>query len=113
MDKFALIGYPIAHSLSPKLFRAAYGGKYQYDLVEESDFEKAWKAFEDYELSAKTLTAPDQELLKTMFADRSQALDAALHLGYARKEPDGSIKVMREGAEFAQKIKPIGLTPPW
>lgn len=72
-----------------------------------------WKAFEDYELSAKTLTAPDQELLKTMFADRSQALDAALRLGYARKEPDGSIKVMREGTEFAQKIKPIGLTPPW
>ena len=47
MDKFALIGYPIAHSLSPKLFGAAYGGKYRYYLIEEIEFDKAWKTFED------------------------------------------------------------------
>lgn len=57
MDKFALIGYPIAHSLSPKLFGAAYGGKYRYDLIEESDFDKAWKTFED-SYKAINVTAP-------------------------------------------------------
>ena len=31
MDKFGLIGYPIAHSLSPRLFSAAYGGRYAYE----------------------------------------------------------------------------------
>ena len=42
MDKFGLIGYPIAHSLSPRLFSAAYGGRYAYELIETPDFEKAW-----------------------------------------------------------------------
>ena len=45
MDRFGLIGHPIAHSLSPALFRAAYGGKYAYDLIETPDFEEAWARF--------------------------------------------------------------------
>ena len=45
MDKFGLIGYPIAHSLSPALFRAAYGGRYPYELIETPDFEQAWARF--------------------------------------------------------------------
>ena len=34
MKKFGLIGHPISHSLSPALFKAAYGGKYAYELIE-------------------------------------------------------------------------------
>ena len=45
MDRFGLIGYPIAHSLSPALFTAAYGGRYPYDLIETPDFEQAWARF--------------------------------------------------------------------
>ena len=45
MDRFGLIGYPIAHSLSPALFRAAYGGRYPYELIETPDFEQAWARF--------------------------------------------------------------------
>ena len=45
MDKFGLIGYPIAHSLSPALFTAAYDGRYPYDLIETPDFEEAWARF--------------------------------------------------------------------
>lgn len=45
MDKFGLIGYPVAHSLSPRLFAAAYGGKYAYELIETPDFEEAWGRF--------------------------------------------------------------------
>ena len=45
MDKFGLIGHPIAHSLSPALFAAAYGGKYVYDLIETPDFDEAWRRF--------------------------------------------------------------------
>ncbi len=45
MDKFGLIGHPIAHSLSPALFTAAYGGKYVYDLIQTPDFEEAWARF--------------------------------------------------------------------
>ena len=43
MKKFGLIGHPIAHSLSPALFDAAFNGKYSYDLIEEKDFEKHTK----------------------------------------------------------------------
>ena len=45
MDRFGLIGHPIAHSLSPALFTAAYGGKYPYDLIRTPAFEEAWARF--------------------------------------------------------------------
>ena len=45
MDRFGLIGHPIGHSLSPRLFTAAYGGRYPYDLIETPDFEEAWARF--------------------------------------------------------------------
>ena len=47
MKKFGLIGDPIAHSLSPSLFRAGYGGKYPYELIEGASFESSWRRFED------------------------------------------------------------------
>lgn len=43
--KFALIGHPVAGSLSPRLFKAAYGGRYPYDLIDEPAFEAAWERF--------------------------------------------------------------------
>lgn len=61
MKKYGLIGYPIAHSQSPALFRAAYDGAYPYDLIEESDFETAYRRFlSDYE--GINVTAPFKEL---------------------------------------------------
>lgn len=57
MDKFALIGYPIAHSLSPRLFKAAYHSRYAYELVETQSFDEAWQVFlSDYK--AINVTAP-------------------------------------------------------
>ena len=43
--RFGIIGAPVTGSMSPRLFRAAYGGKYAYDLIEEDDFDKAWARF--------------------------------------------------------------------
>lgn len=60
MPKFGLIGHPIAQSLSPALFKAAYKGKYAYDLIEGEDFEKSWRKFlEEYD--AINITAPFKE----------------------------------------------------
>ena len=54
--KFALIGNPVAGSVSPALFSAAYGGKHSYDLFEGS-FEECWSAFlKDYD--GINVTAP-------------------------------------------------------
>jgi len=47
MKRFGLIGNPVAGSLSPKLFAAAYGGRYAYDLLEGADFEVSWQRFLD------------------------------------------------------------------
>ena len=61
MNKFGLIGHPIAHSLSPALFKAAFGGEFTYDLIEEEDFEKAFDKFTN-EYDAINVTAPFKEL---------------------------------------------------
>lgn len=61
MKRFGLIGHPIAHSLSPLLFRAAYGGRYSYDLIEGSDFGASWERFlEEYD--GINVTAPFKDL---------------------------------------------------
>lgn len=43
--KFALIGHPVAGSLSPRLIAAAYNGRHSYDLLDFGHFDDAWKAF--------------------------------------------------------------------
>ena len=60
MKKFGLIGHPITHSLSPALFEAAYGGRYQYDLIDNADFEKAYESFLQ-EYDGINVTAPFKE----------------------------------------------------
>ncbi len=60
MPEFALIGYPVSHSRSPELFRKAYGGKWNYNLVETQDFEQAWKEFLD-RYAAINVTSPFKE----------------------------------------------------
>ena len=59
--KFGLIGHPVAHSLSPALFRAGYDGKYTYDLIEGEDFEKSYEKFIK-EYDGINVTAPFKEL---------------------------------------------------
>ncbi|MCQ2146371.1 MAG: hypothetical protein MJZ16_02525 [Bacteroidales bacterium] len=60
MAKFGLIGDPISTSKSPILFDAAYNGKYTYDLIEGSDFEKSFDTFMK-EYQAINVTAPFKE----------------------------------------------------
>ena len=61
MKKFGLIGHPIARSLSPGLFKAAYDGKYPYELIQGEDFETSYQRFlEGYD--GINVTAPFKEL---------------------------------------------------
>lgn len=59
--KFGLIGHPIAHSLSPALFKAGYEGRYPYELIETEDFEEAYQRFIDG-YDGINVTAPFKEL---------------------------------------------------
>ena len=61
MKRFGLIGHPIAHSLSPVLFKAGYDGRYPYELIETADFEESYARFiEGYD--GINVTAPFKEL---------------------------------------------------
>lgn len=58
--KFGLIGNPIAHSLSPALFKAGFAGRYPYDLIEGEDFRESYMKFiKDYD--GINVTAPFKE----------------------------------------------------
>ena len=60
MSEFGLIGHPIEHSGSPALFKAAYGGRYQYDLIQGIYFEESYAKFlKSYR--AINVTAPFKE----------------------------------------------------
>jgi shikimate dehydrogenase len=56
MKKFALIGHPVAGSMSPVLFSAAYGGRFAYDLIDEAEFSRAWERGLEYD--GFNVTAP-------------------------------------------------------
>lgn len=60
MKKFALIGTPLSGSLSPRLMKAAYNGRYRYDLIDSPDFDLSWGTFlKDYD--GINVTAPFKE----------------------------------------------------
>lgn len=79
MKRFGLIGHPIAHSLSPALFRAGYDGRYPYDLIETPDFEEAYSRFLA-EYDGINVTAPFKELAfakADLLSDECKAIKAA------------------------------------
>ena len=60
MQRYGLIGYPVSHSLSPRLFEAAYGGRFRYDLLEYVNFDDAFRLFiKSYD--SVNVTAPFKE----------------------------------------------------
>ena len=70
MKKFALIGNPIQHSLSPELFREAYPStSMRYDLVEEDSIEKSIAELKEKGYSGANVTAPFKEKVMDFVTD--------------------------------------------
>lgn len=90
MKKFGLIGSGISDSGSPALFKAAYNGKYAYDLLDGTDFKALLSRFKkDY--AAVNVTSPFKE---QAFACTDGRTDAAQLCGSANMlimGPDGRI----------------------
>lgn len=88
-SRFGLIGYPIGHSQSPALFKEAYNGRWEYDLIEEDSFEAAWTRFIEGPYKAINVTAP----YKTQAAARADIKSPAVErIGAANilvKTPEG------------------------
>lgn len=97
MKKFGLIGSGISNSKSPALFGAAYGGKYQYDLLDGNDFNALFQRFKK-EYTAVNVTSPFKETAVNA-ADETQ--EAALLCGAANmlfKLPNG--RIIADNADF-------------
>ena len=90
MKRFGLIGHPVAGSLSPRLFEAAYGGRYTYDLLEGALFDASWQRFLD-EYDGINITAPfKQDAFRAVdILSDSARLCGAVNL--AVKTPDGVV----------------------
>ena len=88
MKRFALIGHPLAGSLSPALFYKAYSGKWGYDLIDDADFGSAWGRFlTGYD--AVNITAPFKEKAFGMAAQADEGARAAGAANIAVKTPEG------------------------
>lgn len=89
MDKFALIGWPAAGSLSPLLFGAAYGGKYGYGFIEQQDWATAWRIFTEGDYRAVNITAPHKMEAARAAAWRSPEVEAIGAANILVKTDDG------------------------
>ncbi len=86
--KFGLIGHPIAHSLSPALFKAGYEGRYPYELIQTPDFEEAFETFlKDYD--GVNVTAPFKELAFAKADILSPECEAIKATNLLIKTPEG------------------------
>lgn len=114
MKKFALIGHPVAGSLSPILIKAAYQGRYTYDLVDRERFADAWDVFVN-EYDGINVTAPfkQEAFAKVDFLDPQAKATGAVNLviprdgGYAgyNTDVDGVLVALREtGRSFSHAL---------
>lgn len=62
MKKFGVTGNPILHSLSPKLFNAAYNSDYIYLRLIAKTAGEALKLFHELDLSGMNVTAPFKDV---------------------------------------------------
>lgn len=88
MKLFGLIGHPIARSLSPGLFKAAYNGKYPYELIQGEDFEVSYQTFLD-KYDGINVTAPFKELAYTKADIVSDECRLAKATNLLVKTPEG------------------------
>lgn len=97
MKKFALIGSGIQDSGSPRLFKAAYAGKYPYELLDGDDFAPLYQKFlEGY--AAVNVTQPFKEQALAAADSVSEAAQLCGAANMLVKLPGG--KVEADNSDF-------------
>ena len=85
--KLGIIGNPVSHSQSPRLFAELCPGQGTYDKIEEPDFEKAYAKFlSDYD--AVNVTMPFKELAYYKCKPGSKAVGIMKAVNILKKEGD-------------------------
>ena len=111
MKRFGLIGHPISHSLSPALFKAAYDGRYTYDLIEGEDFNESYRKFVE-EYTAINVTAPFKELACSRANELSDECRIVGAANILKKGTDGNMihAYNSDIAGITEALKSAGLT---
>ena len=115
--KFGIIGNPVLHSQSPRLFAELCPGKGTYDLIEEPDFEKAYARFlSDYD--AVNVTMPFKELAYYKCRPGSDAVRTIKAVNILKKEGDkvvgynsdylGVKKILEDGGYAGCRLLVVG-----
>ena len=104
MPKFGLIGYPAAGSKSPALFAAAYGGRYPYEIIEEEDFDKAFKRFISEDFKAVNVTAPHKRAAADCADWRSPDVERIGAANILIKTPSGEVEAYNSDVLAVRKL---------
>lgn len=91
MKRFALIGTGIQDSGSPRLFKAAYAGKYPYDLLDGEDFDALLRRFKEA-YAAVNVTQPFKEQALAAADSVSEAAELCGAANMLIKLPNGKIE---------------------
>lgn len=97
MKKFALIGKGIADSGSPRLFNAAYAGKYPYELLDGEDFEALYQRFLDA-YAGVNVTIPFKEKALAKADEVSDAAELCNAANILLKQPGG--RILADNSDF-------------
>ena len=108
MKRFGLIGHPVAGSFSPKLFEAAYGGRYTYDLIEGTEFDASWQRFLD-EYDGINITAPFKEFAFRAVDALSDDARLCGAVNLAVKTPAGIVGYNTDVAGVVLAVREAGL----
>jgi Shikimate 5-dehydrogenase len=108
MKRFGLIGHPVAGSFSPKLFEAAYGGRYPYDLIEGAEFGASWQRFLD-EYDGINITAPFKEFAFRAVDALSDDARLCGAVNLAVKTPSGIVGYNTDVAGVVLAVREAGL----
>ena len=108
MKRFGLIGHPVAGSFSPKLFEAAYGGRYPYDLIEGAEFGASWQRFLD-EYDGINITAPFKEFAFRAVDALSDDARLCGAVNLAVKTPAGIVGYNTDVAGVVLAVREAGL----
>jgi thymidylate synthase (FAD) len=76
-------------------------------------FPLTWESFLEYRLNSLTLSASEVSFLGLIFTSQPDDVIALMQEKGWLKKQDESYRLSREAAEFADKLRNMGISPPW
>ena len=91
MSNFALIGHPVGHSFSKRMFDAAFGGRHSYELIDAGSLDGVRQLVVTHRLSGFNVTVPyKQDILSILDRLTPEARNVGA-VNCVRVEADGSL----------------------